>query len=255
MVGIYWTLLTPVFLIAVILEFLKKNLDFGAILKRVVVSLLLLWSFEYVVHIITVISDEIVLKMDGENKIALVVKTLQKNFSAEFPSMMKFRQMLLFIVSFLCYIVATLSFYLTEIISNFIYAILYIVSPLAFLCFIPNNTQHIVSNVYKGIINVAVWKVLWSIMANILFKVVQSPMNDWGNFLMGALINLSIGFSMLFIPVFTRSLLNSGLEGIGSAAMTKAAMPVAQGLVELSQKTGGFFKNSIKRRSQREKNK
>ena len=252
MVGIYWTLLTPVVLMAMIFEFFKRSLDFGEILKRIVVSIFLLWSFEYVVHVVAMIADGITVKMDGENKMALVVEHLQKNFTAEFPSMMQFRQMLLFVVSFICYVVAILSFYLTDIISNFVYMVLYVVSPLGFLCFIPTSTQNIAKNIYRGIINVAVWRVLWSIMANFLFEVVRSPMNDWGNFLMGALINLCVGISMLLIPFFTRSLLSDGLAGVSSTVMATATMPVAQGIKRFPISPGRFFK---KRSAKNEKNK
>ena len=262
MVGIYWTLLTPVVLMAMILEFFKKTLDFGEILKRVIISLLLLWSFEYVAHVISVISDGIIEKMGGDEKLSFVVEQLQKNFSTEFPSMIQFRQMLLFSVSFLCYMVATLSFYLTEIISSFVYGVLYVVSPLAFLCFIPTSTQNIAKNVYRGIITVAVWRILWSIMANILFEVVRSPMNDWSNFFMAAMVNLCIGISMLLVPLFARSLLSDGLADVASSAMAVGTVPAgmaARGLRKIAarplRRVKGSIKKQIKRSFKSDKNK
>ena len=39
MVEVYWLLLTPVTLIAMVLEFYKRTLDFGEIVKRVFLSL------------------------------------------------------------------------------------------------------------------------------------------------------------------------------------------------------------------------
>ena len=262
MVGIYWNLLTPVVLMAMILEFFKKSLDFGDILKRVIISLLLLWSFEYVAHVISVISDGIIEKMGGDEKLSFVLEQLQKNFSAEFPSMIQFRQMLLFAVSFFCYMVASLSFYLTEIISSFVYGVLYVVSPLAFLCFIPTSTQNIAKNVYRGIITVAVWRILWSIMANILFDVVRSPMNDWSNFFMAAMVNLCIGISMLLVPLFARSLLGDGLAGVASSAMAVGTVPAgmaARGLRKMAarplRRVKGSIKKQIKRSFKREQNK
>ena len=65
MVEVYWLLLTPVTLIAMVLEFYKRTLDFGEIVKRVFLSLFFLWSFEYVTEIIAFFSDGIVERMGG----------------------------------------------------------------------------------------------------------------------------------------------------------------------------------------------
>ena len=230
MIEVYWTLLTPVTLIALILEFYKRTLDFGEIVKRIFLSLFLLWSFEYAIGIVAFLSDGIVERMGGLKRLPLVLEQLHKNFKGDMPGMMQFRQMLIFLINFACYLIALLSFYLTEIISHFLYAILYVVSPLAFLCMIPSQTQHIAKNIYKGIINIAVWRVLWSILGAMLFEFIRSPVANWGNFFMGALTNLCIGASMLLIPFFTRSLINDGGTGVASGAMALASLPVARGI-------------------------
>ena len=121
MVEIYWIMLTPVVLITMILEFFKKSLDFGEILKRVVISLILLWSFEYVVEVVATIADGIILKLGGVEKISFLVNHLEESFSGDFPSIVKVRQMILFLVSLLCYLIAITSFYLLEIACNLVY--------------------------------------------------------------------------------------------------------------------------------------
>lgn len=233
MIGIYWLLLTPVTLITLVLEFYSRTLDFGEIIKRVFLSLFLLWSFEYVMEIIAFVSDSIVERMGGLGRLSGVVEELHKNFHGERPGMMQFRQMLIFLINFVCYLIALLSFYLTEVVSHFIYAILYVVSPLAFLCMIPAQTRHIAKNIYKGIINIAIWRILWAILAAMLFEFIRSPMATWDNFIMGALVNLCIGASMLLIPFFTHSLINDGGSGVASGALALGTLPVAGGIKAL----------------------
>ena len=230
MVEVYWLLLTPVTLIAMVLEFYKRTLDFGEIVKRVFLSLFFLWSFEYVTEIIAFVSDGIVERMGGLGRLSKVLKELQKSFQGEMPGMMQFRQMLIFLINFACYLIALLSFYLTEILSHFIYAVLYVVSPLAFLCMIPTQTQHIPKNIYKGIINIAIWRILWSILGAMLFEFIRSPMVTWGNFVMSALVNLCIGASMLLIPFFASSLVSDGGRGVASAAVSLGTLPVLGGI-------------------------
>ena len=226
MIEIYWLLLTPVTLIALILEFYQRTLDFGEIIRRVFISLFLLWSFEYATNLIAWVSDGIVERMGGMGRLGQVLKKLDQSFQGQMPSVTQVRQLLTFLINFVCYAIALLSFYLTEIISQFLYAILYVVSPLAFLCMIPSGTGHIAKNIYKGIINVAVWRILWAILGAMLFDFISSPIASWGNFFMGALVNLCIGVSMLFIPFFASSLINDGASRVVERVMERGTRPV-----------------------------
>jgi len=99
--------------------------------------------------------------------------------------------------------------------------------------YISRTTSFVTSNLYKGLINVMVWKVLWSVLAIMLLKLATSPqVGGWDNFLTSILINLCIGVSMLFIPFATKSLINDGMSGAASAL---AAVPTAA--------TGAFIKS------------
>ena len=248
MIEVYWLLLTPVALITMTLEFYRRTLDFGEIVKRIFISLFLLWSFEYAIEIIAMISDGIVEKMGGLDRLSQVLGQLKKNFQGDMPGMIQFKQMLLFLLSFACYLIALLSFYLTELISYFIYAILYVVSPLAFLCVIPSQTQHIPKNIYKGIINIAIWRVLWAILGAMLFEFVNSPLATWDNFIISGLTNLCIGASMLLIPFFASSLINNGGSSVASGAIALGVSPVADGIKAIP---GKFFKGIAQRRKKK----
>ena len=175
MVEIYWLLLTPVTLLAMIFEFFKQQFNFAEILKRVFLSLFLLWSFEDMCTLIAIFSDGIVERMGGMEKFEQVAGELKNSFKREMPSMAIFRQMFIYFLNFISYLIALFSFYFTGVVTNFIYSVLYVVSPLAFLCIIPGNTMHIAKNLYKGLVNVAVWRILWSILGAILLEFPALP--------------------------------------------------------------------------------
>ena len=204
MIDIYHTLLVPVTLLTVIFEFFKKELNFDEIAKRVILSFILLYAFEYIVDILTFISNGIIGRLDGISSINDLPGELKSLYKSDTPGFFKFRQMLIFALSQCSFLLAYLSFYLTDILAHFIYAILYVVSPLAFLCLIPKATMHIPKNIFKGIITVMVWKVLWSVLGAMILAFVKSPVHDWENFLVTVAINISIGVSMLAIPCSPR---------------------------------------------------
>ena len=65
MVDIYWILLTPVTVGTMILEFYKQTLNFGEILKRVVISITFVLGFEYITEIIASVSNGIIERIGG----------------------------------------------------------------------------------------------------------------------------------------------------------------------------------------------
>ena len=156
---------------------------------------------------------------EGLGRLAQVLEKLKKSFDGQMPGLMDIGRVFIFLINFICYFAALLSFYLTEILTQFLYAILYVVSPLAFLCIIPNQTGHIAKNIYKGVIQIAMWRILWAILGAMLFEFISSPIANWQNFFMGALTNLCIGAAMLFIPFFTSSLLSDGGASVASRGM------------------------------------
>ncbi|MCY4643042.1 MAG: hypothetical protein OXB88_00325 [Bacteriovoracales bacterium] len=233
MLSLYWILLTPVTLLAVTFEFFKRTLDFGEILKRIVLSLFLTWSFEEVCALIAMFSDGIVERMGGMSRFKDVAHELGQNFQKDMPSLVMFRQMLIYLLNFLSYLIALFSFYFTGVASHFVHSVLYVISPLAFLCLIPSATMHIARNIYSGLAMVAVWRILWSILAAVLIEFARVPAAG-ENFVMSILVNLCIAFSMLFVPFFTRSLLSDGLGGSASAVVgtsTRLASSAVKGLV------------------------
>ncbi len=91
------------------------------------------------------------------------------------------------------------------------------------LCYVPPSTAGIVGNLYRGLVSVATWKVLWCLLGSLLLKLAITP-KDAGidDIFLSMVMNLLIGVSMLLIPLFTKSLLGDGLQ---SASAALAAAP------------------------------
>jgi hypothetical protein len=107
------------------------------------------------------------------------------------------------------------------------------------LMYISGRTAFVTSNLYKGLINVVTWKILWSILGVMLLKLATSPsVGDWDNFLTSILVNLCIGLSMLFIPFTTKSLINDGMSSAASALAAAPTLATGKVVTEFSKKQG-----------------
>jgi uncharacterized membrane protein len=127
-----------------------------------------------------------------------------------------------------------LGFFISNALIHFVWTILFICSPLMILAYVARQTEHVTMSLYKGLVQVVLWKIMWSILGVLLLKLAMNPqVTGMEDYLMSIIVNLSIGLSMLFVPIATRSLINDGME---SAASAIAAVPtMATGLAIKAQ--------------------
>ena len=226
---LYWLLLVPLVLLLIILEFFKEqkdSIDVFDILRRVVISMLLLFSFEYTINIIGELGSGIVGKIDKTADVWEVLKKLGPNYQDSSRSLFDLRGHILYTLALLSYFIAYLGFFVTESLVHFIWLVLYTVSPLMILAYVARPTANVTANLYKGLVKVVIWKIMWTILGALLLKLAMNPQTgeDIEGYLVAMITNLCIGLSMLFIPIATRSLINDGLEKAASALAFPAAL-------------------------------
>lgn len=241
---IYWILIVPFTVLTLIFEFFKMpegNPNPIDVIKRVAVSIMLLMSFDFCINTIAMVGDGITEQIQGIKKLQDLMGHLEQNYTQTEVSWLKFREAVIFILNLLSYIIAYTGVFVANVLIHFVWSILYVCSPLMILMYISKRTSFVTSNLYKGLINVISWKILWSILAVMLLKMATSPeVGNWDSFLTTILVNLCIGLSMLFIPLTTKSLISDGME---SAATGLAAAPLLA--------TGKAVKEVSKRQAKR----
>ena len=252
MLDLYWLLLAPVVLLLVIFEFLKtQNIDVGDILRRVVISTLLLLSFEYTVNAISMIGNGIVGKIDRSVDVWEVLKNMGPNHKDTSSGLFDLRGHILYTLSLLAYLIAYLGFFVTESLMHFVWVVLYTLSPLMILAYVAKSTANVTANLYKGLVKVVVWKVMWTVLSVLLLKLaMEHQTSNMEDYLATIILNLCIGLSMLFIPLATRSLINDGLETAASglalapatAAVSAAKIYAKQAAKQGAAKTWGAGK-------------
>jgi len=253
LVEVYWIMLVPLVCLLIAMELIKDGDEppqGGRIIKRVVISILLLLSFNLVVNTIGMLGDGIIEKVDKLTSMKEALKNLgptKANLSNEWFNL---REHILYAFSLIAYIVAYLGFFVAEALTQFVWVILYTVSPLMILAYVPPSTANITANLYKGLVKVIVWKLLWSILGALLLKMAMEPqvtgMADW---ILSIVMNFCIGLAMLFVPMAAKSLINDGLEGAASAlsaAPALAATGALKGVASksLSKASGGLGRSA-----------
>lgn len=232
MLKMYWVLLVPFVVFLLVMEILKEeNPNLRGLARRVVISIILLYSFNWTLDAIATIGDAVTEKIDGLKKLSEVLSNLGPNYSGH-DSWFNLRETAIYIFGLAAYIVAYLGFFVATALTNFTWTILYVCSPLMILMFVSPQTSFVTGSLYKGLIQVVIWKILWSILGVLLLELAMQPdVSGLEDYLMSVVLNLCIGVCMLFIPVATKSLINDGMTGAAESiamATTVAATGAAK---------------------------
>lgn len=208
------------------------------IIRRVVISVLLLVTFDSALDAIATLGDAITERIDGLNKLSEVLAHLGPRLDMQGSSIFSLRETAIYVFSLAAYIVAYVGFFTATALTHFIWTVLYICSPLMILMYVSPKTSHVTSGLYKGLVQVVIWKIFYSILGVLLLKLaMQAQVNgsETGleDYLLSLVVNLCIGISMLFIPIATKSLINDGLNSLASTIAMAPAIAAA-GTVKLA---------------------
>jgi Na+-translocating ferredoxin:NAD+ oxidoreductase RnfA subunit len=104
--------------------------------------------------------------------------------------------------------------------------LLYVFSPLLIALFILPATASATRALYQSLFEVCAWKVVWSVLATLLWSAALSQINKPTsdiNFLTVIAFNLILAVSVLFTPMVVHALAGKGITAMASSMMGMAA--------------------------------
>lgn len=231
MLEIFWILLVPFVLITFCLDYFKVS-EGGPnptqVLKRVVIALIMLVSFDEVMLLIASVSEGIIDKVNGTKGFNELFSLFGERASQLSFNVFKLRESIVLVLGFLSYCISYVSVIVCEVLSTIVYSLLFVCSPLLILCYVNDRTKNITASMYSSIIQIQVWKILWSILGLMLLKIsLASDFGSGDSFLMTVALNLAIAVLMLFIPFATSSLLKNGLSDAAGKMSLMSSVPIA----------------------------
>jgi len=240
---IYWTLLLPVFLITLLAEFFTLpdgRPNVAKVINRLLISVLLLLSFDYTLNIIASFGDGVAGKVDGIKQLWTTLEEIGTKFSSDSDSgWFQIRSTIVYIMGLLSYFVAYLGVFVANALIHFVWSLLYIFSPLMILAFVNEKSAYVTTSLYKGLINVVLWKIVASVLGVLMLKLLTSNKvgDDWITSFSFIAINLCVGLSLLFVPMTTKSLLGDGLTTMASGLAAAPALATV-GAAKVAAKSG-----------------
>ena len=260
----YFYLFLPVFFcLAIVVDWFKNPMgsaDFLGTLKRAIIATILVVSFQEISDTILALADGLALKISDLSGIDTFLKMAGEKAStytfSVTSAILGFNDLVIAILSFLSYIVLFIARYVTVAIYHFMWSTLVILSPILILFTLFKGTIGIPINLFRSLIEVASYKIIWAILSAMLTSLAFG--NEYaadGNYLTVILLNFIIALAMLGTPLVVKSLIGSGLAGMGEtlgagAVMAMVSLPAKAASVarvgrEVLTDTANFSKHNL----------
>lgn len=236
-VNMYYLFLPVFFALAVVIAWFKSpsgSPEFLDIVKRAVVATILLAAFPDIANAILFITEGVAEKIDKLNSLDTLIRMAQEKSDGYTVSVtsviLQFNDLIVATLSFLSYLILYIARYLTIAMYHFFWIFFMISAPLLLLFNLFEGTQQITKNLFKGMIEVACWKIVWAILGAMLAALsFGDAYRAEGSYLVLIVMNFVIAIAMLMTPSIVKSLVGGGMQTMSSAfgAASVAAMAAA----------------------------
>lgn len=247
-VGLYYLMLPVCFALSVALTWFRSpqgSPEFMDSLKRVIVTTLLLAAFPEISKTILFIANGIAEKIDSTAGLEQVIEAARgkvEDYSFSGKSVIiAFGDLIIATISFASFLILYCARYLMIAIYHFYWVFYMVAAPLLLLFNVFTGTANITKNLFKGMIEVASWKIVWAILSAMMTSLsLGDAYKTEGNYVTLIVLNFVIAIAMLFTPMFVKSLAEGGASataGVFSQAATAAMMATPARTVQVAAKS------------------
>lgn len=227
--SLFYVALPVAIALSVSIGFLKgESPSYVDILRRALVASILLISFPEVSGWIVDLCDGLANKIDSMSGLETVMRMAQEKANsyagAENVLLLKFNDLFIAVLSFASYVVLYVARYVTIAMYYFFWTMLSILSPILILCYMFPATAGVTKGLYRGLIEVASWKIIWAIQSAMLASLsVGNIYRTEGSYITLTVLNFVISIGLLCTPLLVKSLVGDGLQNASAAIGTAAS--------------------------------
>lgn len=234
-VRMYYQMLPVFFCLSIAVTWLRSpgnSLDFVDVLKRAMISTLLLAAFPEISQAIIFVADGIAEKIDSMNTLDAVIQ-MAKEKSESYPAgsasiLLGFNDLLMAVLTFLSFLILFIARYLMIAMYHFFWVFYMVSAPLLLLFNLFPATGNITANLFRGMIEVACWKIVWAILGAMLASLAfGDAYKTEGAYVTIVVMNFVIAIAMLATPLFVKSLGSQGAQAMSSGIGQQAAAAIA----------------------------
>lgn len=231
----FYSLVTLFLLVGIFAEYFKWPLgavpSFMPLVGRVFIAVFLLHSFTEMTNYLADFVDGLSNKLGDLNSIHLVLQRMGQKIHELTWSWISIKDSITLLLSFVTFFLLYFSVYIANAFILYSWTLLYVFSPLLIGLFVLPSTSQATKALYRSLVEVSCWKIVWSVLATLMWSAALSQINQAPheiNFLTSVCFNLILAGSLLITPLVVHGLAGAGVAGIartlGSIAIGTAVL-------------------------------
>ncbi len=244
--SMFYGLASLLVVIGVVSEYFKLPLGGMAftpeLVSRVLIAALLLHSYPEVTNALSDVTDALANRIGDFNNFNLVTTRMKDKLDTMTWSWTAVKDSIIMLFSFVTFFLLYISVFITNAAIIYVWMILYVFSPILIAFYVLPVTSGVTKALYRSLIEVCMWKIVWATLAALLWSSALSEINKTEiNFLTVISLNLILAISLLATPIVVSFLASKGISSMASSAMgTTASMAVfSPGIIAKRSITSG----------------
>lgn len=231
--GLFYVALPVAMIMSVIFGYFQNGApNYVDILRRALVAAILLTAFPALSNLILDLCDGLANKIDnmsGFDEFMRMAEEKSRSYSmAKSALLLKFDDLIIALLSFLSFVLLYIARYLSVALYYYYWILLSALSPILILFYVFPTTAGITKNLFRGLIEVASWKIAWSVQSAMLTTLsLGNIYRTEGSYLTLIVLNFIIAIGMLFTPLIVKSLVGDGLHATAQTFGPLAAAAIA----------------------------
>lgn len=220
----FFSVLAVFIILAVVLEFLKVPIGeapgFMTLVGRALIATVLLIAMPEIMNTVSDITDSIAREIGSLNEFHNVLSRMGERLQSLTWSWISVKDIVILIMSFLSFFVLYVTVYLADAAFLYCWTLIYILSPLVLALFVFPQTAGATKAMFRSMIEISLWKVVWATMAALLWSTALSDINQPEhqiNFLTAMVLNLMLAVSILMTPFLVKGLLSGGPANVATS--------------------------------------
>jgi len=234
--GTFWSLTTVLLLLGILAEYVKFPLglmpNFSNLVGRMIIAAMLLMAFPDIANAISGFFDSLASEIGNFTHYKVVLTKAGEALKTHSWSWSSPSQVFLLIVAYLGFYLLYVTVFFFDAAIMYAWTFLYILSPVLIALYILPVTAGATRALFRSLIEVSMWKVIWGVSGTLLWsgavKYMNQPPADI-NFLTLLAYTLILSLSIVLTPMLVRVLMGQGISSMGGtlAGMAGGALSAA----------------------------
>lgn len=219
--SVFYVLVTVLLLLGVILDYFRIPLGFvpspGILVGRVFIAGLLLHSYPEISGTMASLSESVAKHLGDLNQFQVVLHRLGDKVGSFTWSWTSVKGSVLLLISFLGFFLLYFSIYIAQAFLMYAWTLLYVFSPVLIALFVLPQTAAATSALYRSLIEVSCWKIVWAVLATLLWSTGASDLDKSTDIVTGLCVNLMFAGSLVLTPFIVHALASSGITSMANS--------------------------------------